>query len=108
MCVRYLLLLCALGLWLAPECRAQMQQRLSLADAIRLTQANNPLTQGAQARVVGANARLRGAGALSSPVLLLAPHLGDNTGGLDEDMLLTQTIELGDKRRQRVYSARAE
>jgi cobalt-zinc-cadmium efflux system outer membrane protein len=57
---------------------------------------------------MAANARLRSAGALQSPQLAVATHAGQNAAGLDEDIVLTQTIELGDKVRQRIRSARAE
>lgn len=87
---------------------AQNARRLSLEEAIRLAQTASPPAQGAAARLAGASGRLRSAGSLASPLLAVSPHVGDNTGGLDEDIVLSQTIELGDKRRQRVYSARAE
>src|SRR5262249_12506928 len=87
---------------------AQTPQRLSLAEAVRLAQARSPLSQGAEARVAGAAARVRGAGAPTGPALSLAQPFGKNTGGLDEDILPTPTVELGDKRRQRVRAARAE
>jgi outer membrane protein TolC len=87
---------------------AQTAWRLSLAEAMRLAQARSPLASAAEARVRGAGARLQGAGALAGPLLSIAHGVGQNTGGLDEDYLLSQTIELGDKRRQRVRAARAE
>lgn len=98
----------ALGALCVSGAGAQTAQQLSLTDAIRLAQTHSPLSQGADARVVGADARLRGAGALPNPSLSLGTHVGKDTGGLDEDILLTQTVELGDKRRQRVRAARAE
>jgi len=102
------LIVLTLCLLCAPQLHAQTTQRLSLAEAIRLAQARSPLATGAEARALGASARLRGAGALPNPTLQLSPHVGSDTGGLDEDILLTQTVELGDKRRQRIYAARAE
>lgn len=83
-------------------------QRLSLAEAVRLARLRSPLAQSAEARVQGAKARAQGAGALQNPGLTLAQPFGQNTGGLDEGIVLSQTIELGDKRRQRVYGARAD
>jgi cobalt-zinc-cadmium efflux system outer membrane protein len=87
---------------------AQEARRLALAEAVRLAQQHSPLAQGAEARARGAEARLRGAGALPNPSLSLAQPFGKNTGGTDEDILLTQTVELGDKQRQRRRAARAE
>lgn len=100
--------LMALAVLASASSAQQPSRSLSLAEAVRLAQTYSPLGRGAVARVTGANARLQGAGALQSPTLSLAHGAGQNTGGLDEDVLLTQIIELGDKRRQRVYSARAE
>ncbi len=89
---------------------AQTARRLSLVEAMRLAQQHSPLLQGATARVAGAEARIRGAGVPPNPSLSVGPHFGDSdsTGGTDEDYLLTQTFELGDKQRQRLHAARAE
>lgn len=81
---------------------------LSIADAVKRGQTCNPLPKEAEARVAGAIARLRAAGALPNPTAALAEWAGRNTGGLDEDVTLAQTIELGDKRGQRMKSARFE
>lgn len=81
---------------------------LSLAEAIQRAQAHSYTAQGAQSRITGARARLLAAAAFTNPILLLSTFAGQDTGGLDENILLTQTIELGDKRRQRVYAARAD
>ena len=81
-------------------------QRLSLAEAIQLVQTRNPLARAGAARVEGAEARLRGAGVLQNPTLTLAQPFGQNTGGLDEGTFITQTVELGDKRHQRVVASR--
>lgn len=64
--------------------------------------------KGADARLAGAVAKAKGAGALASPTISLAQGFGKDTGGLDEDVLVTQTIEFGDKRTQRVRAANAE
>lgn len=105
---RYVFLLCPLICALSQAAAAQTPDRLALTDALRQAREHSPLLRGAGARLTGAAARLRSAGLLANPILLLGPHVGDNTGGLDEDILITQTVELGDKRRQKVYSARAE
>jgi len=78
---------------------------LSVADAVKLGQTRNPLPQEANARVSGAVARLQSAGALPNPAISLAHWAGQNTGGLDEDVFLTQTIEIGDRRGQRMRAA---
>ncbi len=103
----FLLLVSVYGIF-CQSATAQSVKPLSLAEAIRLAQERNPQVSGANARVLGAEARLRGAGALTNPTLSLAQPFGKDTGGLDEGIILTQTFELGDKRRQRVLSARAE
>lgn len=81
---------------------------LSLPEAIRLAQARSPQVRGAAARVAGAEAKLRGAGVPANPILQLAQGAGKNTGGLDENVLLSQIVELGDKRHQRIVAARAD
>src|SRR2546421_4859118 len=81
---------------------------LTVEQAVSMARARSPVSRQAEARVRGAAARARGAAAVASPILSLAQPFGKNTGGLDEDVLVTQTIELGDKRRQRVRVAAAE
>lgn len=88
--------------------QAQQEMKLTLAEAVRLAQAHSPTMQQAEARVAGAQARLQGAKALPNPTVALAAPFGQGTGGLDEDVVATQTIELGGKRQQRVRVARAE
>ena len=61
----------------------------------------------AQARIAAAQARLRAAGAFAGTSLSLAHAFGKNTGGFDEDILLSQVIELG-KRGSRVRGAQFE
>lgn len=100
-------LICLLCLTGAPG-GSQQARRLSLSDALRMARERSPLSRQQNARVRGAEARVRAAGAPPNPALILTQPLGKNTGGLDESILLSQTIELGDKRRQRVRAARAE
>ncbi len=87
---------------------APVARRLSLSEAVQLAQTRSPLSRAGEARVAGAEARLKGAGALPNPVLTLAQPFGRNTGGLDEGTVLTDTFELGDKRRQRIRASRGE
>lgn len=88
--------------------RAQEPLRLSLNQAIQQALSHNPQALAATARVQRAEAVLRGATSLDSPVLSLIHHEGHNTGGLDEDVLLIQTVPLGDKQRQQIHAARME
>ena len=96
----------------SPVSSAQSQQiaaqRLSLADALRMAQARSYLAAGSAARLFGADARVRGARMLQNPSLILSKAVGNNTGAFGQDIQLTQTFELGDKRRQRVRSAMAD
>ncbi len=87
----------------APTCLT-----LSLADALQMGQTRNPLPHEAEARVAAAIARLQGAGALPNPTVALADWVGRDTGGLDENVFGVQTIEVGDRRRQRIRAARFE
>ena len=91
-----------------PPALAANTQTLALTDALNFAQQRSFTTQQFDARVVGAGARLTGAGRLLNPVASIAAHVGQNTGGTDEDYLISQSFELGDKRRQRVLAARAE
>lgn len=90
----------------APPVTAPITTRISLDEAISRAQAASPTLVAAQARVEAANARLRAAGAHVAPQLAVAHAFGSNTGGFDEDIILSQSIELG-KRGSRVRSARA-
>ncbi len=81
---------------------------LSLAGALGLAQQRGFTPQQYDARVSGAAARLTAAGRLMNPVLSVAGHVGQNAAGTDEDYILSQSFELGDKQRQRVLAARAE
>jgi cobalt-zinc-cadmium efflux system outer membrane protein len=88
---------------------AQLAARpLSLAEANRLSQAASHIGRQFDARFDSAASRVQAAGAVPNPTLQLAQPYGENTGGLDEGIILTQTMELGDKRRQRLRAAEAE
>jgi cobalt-zinc-cadmium efflux system outer membrane protein len=82
--------------------------KLSVSDAVALAQSRSPLAHQAEARVAGAEAMLKAARSLQNPTISLAHGFGRDTGGLDEDILVTQTFEMGAKRGARVGEARAE
>jgi len=69
--------------------------QLSLQQSLLLAQQNNPKMQGAQATVDAAHAAVQGVRALPNPTLTLSHAFGKNTGGFDEDVLLSQTIGIG-------------
>ena len=100
------LLICAIEATASPP-DAPTSQQLSLAEAVSLAQQRHPAAREAAARVQAASARLRSA-APENPLLAIAHGFGKDTGGMDEDILVTQTIELGTKRRHRVAAARAD
>ncbi|HEY3268375.1 MAG TPA: TolC family protein [Armatimonadota bacterium] len=81
---------------------------LSLADAIHLAREHSPTLRAAAARIAGANARVRAAGLPPNPSLALAHGAGHDAAGLDEDVVLSQTLELPGKTAPRVRSARSE
>ena len=71
---------------------------LSLAEAIQLAQTNSPTVRAANERIAGAAARANGAGKLPNTALALGKPYGSSaTGGFDEGILLSQTIELPGK-----------
>lgn len=78
---------------------------LALNDALSTARSGSFSVGSAQARIAAAQARLQSAGAASGTTLTLARAFGKNTAGFDEDILLSQVIELG-KRGSRVKSAR--
>lgn len=81
---------------------------LSLADAVRLAHEHSPTVVAAGARVAEAGARLRAAGLPPNPSLAIAHGTGHDAAGLDEDVILGQTLELPGKTGPRVRSARSE
>ncbi len=110
MLVRYraviLLALCASCAHVAAAQATNKPHSLSLKQAVQLALHNNPaIAQGAAGVQVAQNQEHLAA-SLPSPTLSLAQHTGVNTGGLDEDILVTQNLPLGDKLRQQVYAAR--
>lgn len=88
--------------------RATNSPPLSLAGALTFARERSFVSQQYDARVSGAAARLTGAGRLMNPVFSAGGHFGHDAAGTDEDYILSQSFELGDKRRQRVLAARAE
>ncbi len=91
-----------------PPIAATNAQTFSLTDALNLAQSRSFVSQQYDARVAGAAARITSAGALLNPVFSIGAHVGKNTGGTDEDYLISETFELGDKSRQRLRAARAD
>lgn len=90
-----------------PSAQANSQP-LTLAAALSSARRQSFTAQQYDARLAGAAARLTGAGKLMNPVASIAGHFGKNAAGTDEDYILSQSFELGDKRRQRVRAASAE
>lgn len=82
-------------------------RNLSLEQALQLARSYDPLVKSAGYQVQGTRDLLRGASLPQNPTLSLAHGVGRNTGGLDEDVLLSQVIPLGDKTRQLIHAARA-
>lgn len=93
---------------LPPVTAVQPPVKLSLAHALELALSQGPVSREAAARGAAADAALSSSHALNNPSLSVAHGAGRNTGGLDEDILVTQTIELGGKRGARISQARAE
>lgn len=92
----------------SPAQSANAVQSLSLSTLLDFAQQRSFTMQQFDARVAGAAARLTGAGKLMNPVASVGGHFGKNAAGADEDYILSQTFELGDKRRQRARAAGAE
>lgn len=81
---------------------------LALNDAFDVARRGSFSVGSAQARIQAAQARLRAAGAFPGTTLSVARAFGStNTGGFDEDIILSQVIEFG-KSGSRVRGARAE
>lgn len=81
---------------------------LSLAEATKRASESSPSARAAEARLRDAGARERGAAALPSTNLSLGHGWGGETGGLDEDILVGQALELPFKVSPRVRAARAD
>ena len=92
----------------AQSAQAPAAGNLSLADALALAAATNPLIRRSSANVTAATDKLRSARTQPNPLLGLAHWAGRDTGGLDEDIILTQIVELGGKVAYRTRTAGAE
>lgn len=103
-----LLILLAFSFFIKPYSFAQSPFKLSLKEAVTLAQKNSLISLAAKARTLQAEAKLRNVKSPSNPSLILAQPAGKNTGGLDEDILISQTFELGEKRRQHITAAERE
>lgn len=99
---------CSLVMFKSNICVAQatIPIPLSLNQAISRAIRLNPLAKQYKYELKGAQAVLVGAGVPPNPTLSLAQHVGSNTGGLDEDFLVTQTYPLGDRLRQQTFAAK--
>ncbi len=86
--------------------QSQASNLISLADAIKMGLSKSNLALASTAKIAAAAAQLHKDGSPVNPTLQLSQHVGDGTGGLDEDVLLSTTFELGDKQRQRVHASR--
>ncbi len=77
---------------------------LALDDVLAAARRGSFTMGSAEARIAAAQARLQAAGAAPGTTLTVARAFGKNTGGFDEDILLSQVIEIG-KRGSRVKGA---
>ena len=106
--VLYLFSLCGVCQLVPVGAHAQLPStKLSLFEAITLAQKNSAKILAAQARVSQARARAQGSGLNANPNLAIAHAFGQNTGGMDEDILLTQTFTNNRKRGRAQEGARA-
>ncbi len=92
----------------APNASAQAKQNLSLQDALRLAEHDNPIAKVVKARVEGATARAKSASVQQDPQLTVAQVFGQNTGAVGDGLIISQTLEMGDKVRQRAREANGE
>ena len=92
----------------AVPCLSAQPIALSLDDALQRAHAHSPSARAADARVRAASARVRAASALPSTNLSLGHGWGGETGGLDEDILVSQPLELPFKVAPRVHAAQRE
>ncbi|HEY3269032.1 MAG TPA: TolC family protein [Armatimonadota bacterium] len=102
------LCLTLLAAFRAASAAADAPVPLSLADALRLAREHSPVIRAAGARLAGASARLKSAGLPANPSLSIAHGSGHDAAGLDEDVVLSQTLEAPGKTHPRVLSARSE
>lgn len=82
--------------------------RLSLQDAVRLSIEHVPAIRGAKSRVDAARAAAGVAASPLNPSVSVQHGVGANVGGLDEDLVLLQPIELRARRRPRADAASAD
>lgn len=92
----------------APGSLPDLNGDVPLAAAIRRGEGQLPAIRAAESRVLQARFKLDAARALLNPQVTVQHGVGNNTGGLDEDLIISQTIELGGKRGARISQALAE
>lgn len=90
------------------SCADVAPTRLSLGEALRLAQTASATLRAAEAHLRAERARVTSARALEAPLLNLAHAAGTGTGGTDEDIILSQSFQLGSKRRAIVDGAVAD
>jgi cobalt-zinc-cadmium efflux system outer membrane protein len=94
------LLVCAAG-----PVAAQTAMSLTAAEAVREALRTHPLVRAAEARLAASEARYRGTRAWLNPEATIQHGFGRDTGGLDEDIVVAQVIELAAKRVGRIGAA---
>jgi outer membrane protein, heavy metal efflux system len=92
----------------SPEAPSGTGGGLALTDAEHRALERSPQLAQARAREQQALARVRQVSALANPTLVMAGAAGQNTGGLDEGLVLSDSFALGDKRTGPMLAARAE
>lgn len=86
----------------------QTARILSIDDAVCLAKSSHPLAAAARARTSAAVAHVSEVRAPAATALTIAHGAGQNTGGLDEDITVTQSLEVGSRANMRVRAAAAE
>ena len=94
--------------WCCPATAGETLAPLTVREALDRALASSPAVRAAELRLRGGEAHLRGARSAPNPELTLQHGVGNNTGGLDEDLVVSQLFELGGKRRFRTLAASGE
>ncbi len=96
-----------LMLLIPAACAAPDISSLRLQEAIDIALRQNPGLLAARSEVDAARANERGAGTLSNPEIVVTPGLTGDAGS-DEELSITQPLEINGRRRIRASIARAE
>lgn len=97
----------ALMLLIPAACAAPDTSSLTLQEAIEIALRQNPVLLAARSDVDAARANERGAGTLANPEIVVTPSL-TGAGGSDEELSITQPLEINGQRKIRTSIARAE